>query len=74
VGADLPRVEGAEQRFDAGVDGGQLFPREPAAGQSGLVGYHAEPQAGRAEPIECGPRPRHRLDHPRIAVVRHVDD
>ncbi|GAA2056439.1 hypothetical protein GCM10009779_52600 [Polymorphospora rubra] len=70
--ADLPGVERAEQLVDPGVDPGQVRRAEVAPGQPGLVGDHAEPQPGGAQPVECLPGTVDGSYPVGVAVVRHV--
>jgi hypothetical protein len=74
VRADLPGVERPEQVFDPPVHGVQLLGGEPATGHAGLVGDHAEAQAGGAQPVQRSPGAGHRHDPGRITVVRHIHD
>jgi hypothetical protein len=56
------------------VDPGELGGRHEPTGDPGLVRHHARPDAGQAEQVEGGARPRHRPYLDRIVVVWHVLD
>src|SRR5215211_6591146 len=72
--ADLPGVEGTEQRIDAGIDLGKFLGIDQPARHAGLVTHDSDRNALTPELPERTPRTWHRTDTPRIGEIGHVFD
>src|SRR5512133_108457 len=72
--ADLPGVEGTEQRLHSGVDASKLIGIDQPAGDTGLVAHYPDGDALAAQLVEGAPGSRHGLDSPWVSEIRHVFD
>jgi hypothetical protein len=72
--ADLPGVEGTEQRLHSGVDASKLIGIDQPARDTGLVAHYPDGDALAAQLVEGAPGSRHGLDSPWVSEIRHVFD
>jgi hypothetical protein len=72
--ANLPGVEGTEQRLHSGIDPSKLIGIDQPAGDAGLVAHYPDCDALASELVKGTPGSRYWLDSPRVGEIGHVFD
>jgi|SRR6188472_3003610 len=74
VRANLPSVEGAQQRLHSGIDPSKLIGIDQATGDARLVAHYPDSDALASQLVEGAPRSGQRLDSPWVGKIGHVFD